>query len=168
MAIDGINILESDFGIDIQNEIFDLYDQGETESEIRTYLWSEFQKITDSLDVEIFITSGCLALWQIGMLDDDFLKQLEAIDKNGADKFWLDHFDLQTFEKRNVVIHQLFIKVSTTNGKVRKQKKYQKQLNLLFTKGEVFAIDLGDYYNCFIFEDFLHKIIPDKLLGPEF
>lgn len=38
MAIDGINILESDLSIDVQNEILDRYDLGQSADEIKSYL----------------------------------------------------------------------------------------------------------------------------------
>lgn len=38
MAIDGTNILESDLGIDVQNEILDRYDSGQSADEIKSYL----------------------------------------------------------------------------------------------------------------------------------
>jgi hypothetical protein len=41
MAIDGIKILESDFGIDIHNEILDLYDTQKSEQEINILEWKQ-------------------------------------------------------------------------------------------------------------------------------
>lgn len=41
MAIDGINILESDLSIDVQNEILDRYDLGQSADEIKSYLENE-------------------------------------------------------------------------------------------------------------------------------
>ena len=38
MAIDGTDILESDLGIDVQNEILDRYDSGQSVDEIKSYL----------------------------------------------------------------------------------------------------------------------------------
>lgn len=38
MAIDGTDILESDLGIDVQNEILDRYDSGQSADEIKSYL----------------------------------------------------------------------------------------------------------------------------------
>lgn len=38
MAIDGTNILESDLSIDVQNEILDRYDIGQSADEIKSYL----------------------------------------------------------------------------------------------------------------------------------
>jgi hypothetical protein len=158
MAIDGLKILESDFGIDIQNEILDLYDTQKSEQEIKLHLKSEWQKLTEPLDIEIFITSGCLTLWEIGMLDDDFLMQLKTLVEKGADKFWLVNFDSITLENRNSVLRQLLIKVKEPNTKIRKRKAYKGLLNNLFTKGEVLVILIDSLYHCIIFEDFYqHK-----------
>ena len=70
MAIDGTNILESDLGIDVQNEILDRYDSGQSADEIKSYLKNGLQNISSSLDLEIYISTACLTLWEIGLLDD--------------------------------------------------------------------------------------------------
>ena len=46
MAIDGINILESDLSIDVQNEILDRYDLGQSADEIKSYLKNELQNLS--------------------------------------------------------------------------------------------------------------------------
>lgn len=43
MAIDGTNILESDLGIDVQNEILDRYDSGQSADEIKSYLKMDYK-----------------------------------------------------------------------------------------------------------------------------
>ena len=81
MAIDGTDILESDLGIDVQNEILDRYDSGQSADEIKSYL-KMITNISSSLDLEIYISTACLTLWEIGLLDDYFVKLLKAIVEN--------------------------------------------------------------------------------------
>ncbi|WP_302613639.1 hypothetical protein [uncultured Bacteroides sp.] len=90
MTIDGTDILESDLGIDVQNEILDRYDSGQSADEIKSYLKNGLQNISSSLDLEIYISTACLTLWEIGLLDDYFVKQLKAIVENGADRTWAE------------------------------------------------------------------------------
>ena len=100
MAIDGINILESDLSIDVQNEILDRYDLGQSADEIKSYLKNELQNLSSSLDFEIYISTACLTLWKIGLLDDYFIKQLEIIVENGADKTWAEIDKNRYFTKK--------------------------------------------------------------------
>ena len=103
MAIDGINILESDLSIDVQNEILDRYDLGQSADEIKSYLENELQNLSSSLDFEIYISTACLTLWKIGLLDDYFIKQLEIIVENGADKTWAE-IDKTAISQRNIAL----------------------------------------------------------------
>ena len=153
MAIDGTNILESDLGIDVQNEILDRYDSGQSADEIKSYLKNGLQNISSSLDLEIYISTACLTLWEIGLLDDYFVKQLKAIVENGADRTWAE-IDKTAISQRNIALQKLLKKVSAPILKVRKPKKHKILVNSLFTKGEVIAFQIDNKYRCFIFEDF--------------
>mgnify|MGYP000032477800 FL=1 len=153
MAIEGTNILESDLSIDVQNEILDRYDIGQSADEIKSYLKNELQNLSSSLDFEIYISTACLTLWEIGLLDDYFVKQLETIVENGADRTWAE-IDKTAISQRNITLQKLLQKVSTPILKVRKPRKYKILVNSLFTKGEVIAFQIDDKYRCFIFEDF--------------
>ncbi len=158
MAIDGTKILESDFAIDIQNQIFDLYDKKKSEIEIEKFIISEKQKINNSIDYEIFITTCCLSLWKIGLLKSENINELKKIIEKGADNFWLENFDNQILEKRNNELKSLLNKISKTNLKIRKRKKYNKIDNKLFIKGDVISVNFGDTFGCLIFEKFYqHK-----------
>lgn len=106
MAIDGTNILESDLGIDVQNEILDRYDSGQSADEIKSYLKNGLQNISSSLDLEIYISTACLTLWEIGLLDDYFVKQLKAIVENGADRTWAE-IDKTAISQRNIALQKL-------------------------------------------------------------
>ena len=153
MAIDGINILESDLSIDVQNEILDRYDLGQSADEIKSYLKNELQNLSSSLDFEIYISTACLTLWKIGLLDDYFIKQLEIIVENGADKTWAE-IDKTAISQRNIALQKLLKKVSTPIFKVRKPQKHKTIVNSLFTKGEVIAFQIDNKYRCLIFEEF--------------
>ena len=153
MAIDGIGILESDLSIDVQNEILDRYDSGQSADEIKSYLKSELQNLSSSLDFEIYISTACLTLWKIGLLDDYFIKQLETIVENGADRSWAE-IDKTAILQRNIALQKLLKKISTPILKVRKPRKYKTLVNGLFTKGEVIAFQFNGKYRCLIFEDF--------------
>lgn len=153
MAIDGTNILESDLSIDVQNEILDRYDSGQSADEIKSYLKNKLQKLSSSLDFEIYISTVCLTLWKIGLLDDYFVKQLETIVENGADRTW-GEIDKTAISQRNIALQKLLKKVSTPILKVRKPRKYKTLVNSLFIKGEVLAFQIDNKYRCFIFEDF--------------
>lgn len=153
MAIDGTDILESDLSIDVQNEILDRYDSGQPADEIRSYLKNELDNLSSSLDLEIYISTTCLTLWEIGLLDDYFVNRLKTIVDNGADMAWAE-IDKIAISKRNIALQKLLKKVSVPILKVRKPKKYKTLINRLFTKGEVIAFQIDNKYRCFIFEDF--------------
>ena len=153
MAIDGTDILESDLSIDVQNEILDRYDSGQPADEIRSYLKNELDNLSSSLDLEIYISTTCLTLWKIGLLDDYFVNRLKTIVDNGADMAWAE-IDKIAISKRNIALQKLLKKVSVPILKVRKPKKYKTLINRLFTKGEVIAFQIDNKYRCFIFEDF--------------
>ena len=153
MAIDGTGILESDLSIDVQNEILDRYDSGQSADEIKSHLKSELQNLSSSLDFEIYISTACLTLWKIGLLDDYFIKQLETIVENGADRSWAE-IDKTAILQRNIALQKLLKKISTPILKVRKPRKYKTLVNGLFTKGEVIAFQFNGKYRCLIFEDF--------------
>lgn len=154
MAIDGLKILESDFAIDIQNEIFDLYDQNKSEKEIAEFIKTEKLKIENSLDYEIFITSSCLTLWEIGQLQSENISDLKDLIAKGADKFWLDNFDKQTLDKRNTEIQKLLEKISIIKTKKRTKRKYSIIENKIFVKGDVLSVNFGNTFGCLIFEHF--------------
>ena len=153
MAIDGTDILESDLSIDVQNEILDRYDSGQPADEIRSYLKNELDNLSSSLDLEIYISTTCLTLWKIGLLDDYFVNRLKTIVDNGADMA-LAEINKIAISKRNIALQKLLKKVSVPILKVRKPKKYKTLINRLFTKGEVIAFQIDNKYRCFIFEDF--------------
>ena len=153
MAIDGTGILENDLSIDVQNEILDRYDSGQSADEIKSHLKSELQNLSSSLDFEIYISTACLTLWKIGLLDDYFIKQLETIVGNGADRSWAE-IDKTAILQRNIALQKLLKKISTPILKVRKPRKYKTLVNGLFTKGEVIAFQFNGKYRCLIFEDF--------------
>jgi hypothetical protein len=154
MAIDGVKILESDFAIDIQNEIFDLYDKNKSDGEIMEFLNSLKLKIDNSLDFEIFISSSCLTLWEIGLLKDENLTELKRIIDKGADSFWLENFDKKNLENRNKELQKLLEKLSNPKSKIRARKKFHKLENTLFAKGDVLSVNFGNEYGCLIFENF--------------
>ena len=154
MAIDGLKILESDFAIDIQNEIYDLYDKNKSEKEIAEFVKTEKTKIDNSLDYEIFISSSCLTLWEIGQIQDENISYLKNIIQKGADNFWVDNFDKKNLDKRNAELQKLLEKVSIPKIKIRKRKKYNKIENKIFCKGDVLSINFGNTFGCLIFENF--------------
>ena len=45
-----------------------------TADEIKSYLKNGLQNISSSLDLEIYISTACLTLWEIGLLDVLFCK----------------------------------------------------------------------------------------------
>ena len=134
MAIDGTDILESDLGIDVQNEILDRYDSGQSADEIKSYLKNGLQNISSSLDLEIYISTACLTLWEIGLLDDYFVKLLKAIVENGADRTWAE-IDKTAISQRNIALQKLLKKVSAPILKVRKPKKHKNTCKQSFYKG---------------------------------
>jgi hypothetical protein len=154
MAIDGFKIIDSDLAHDIRNAVLDLYDRLKSEQEIKSYLKSELLKCNEPLDVEIFVSASCLVLWEIGMSDGHFLRQLETITHNGADRFWLENFDTKNYEKRNVELGKLLIKIQEPSKKIRRRKIYKELANTLFVKGDVLAINFEGKYRCIIFENF--------------
>ena len=121
MAIDDTNILESDLSIDVQNEILDRYDSGQSADEIKSYLKNGLDNLSSSLDLEIYISTACLTLWKIGLLDDYFIKRLKTIVDNGADMAWAE-IDKTAISKRNIALQKLLKKVSAPILKVRKPK----------------------------------------------
>jgi hypothetical protein len=159
MAIDGIDILESDFAIDTQNEIFALYDSKTPTLAIIAHLKNERKKLSNAVDIEIFLSASCLSLWQIGVVDADLQNELESIVNIGADAFWRknlndNHFDEKTWQKRGDALKKLSAKIVTPNTKVRKQKSHKTKENSYFEKGDVLALKIENYFYSLIFENF--------------
>lgn len=154
MALDGVDILESDLGQDLQIQIIDMYNNGFSKTQIISKLKKDYEELTEPIDQEIFTTSTCLLLWKIQCSDIFFDSKLKEIVQNGADRFWSDNFDELTVHKRNKILNKLLVKISIPNHKPLKRIVTKKIENDSFYKGEILYFKIDDYYRCLIFENF--------------
>lgn len=152
MAFDGVKILESDYAIDIQNEIFDLYNDGKSENEIQSYLHQELKSLERSIDIEVFVSASALSLWKIGINDEIIANELKSIVSKGADVFWQENFDEKTVVNRGRELQKLVDKIAKPTQRKRKQQQVKKQLTFPFEQGDVLCVKFDGEYGCMVYE----------------
>lgn len=149
MATDGVKIIDSDTAHDIYRGIMDLYDSGATFEAIRTKIPFPLPDDYDDFDYEIYTTAYALAAWEIGAITDDILQEVKkVIDKGACVKGWTEDYGVKAGKQRQKELDKLWQKITSTNTKVRKRKKYETIDKLLFDINDVLAFQLEDrnYY----------------------
>jgi len=151
MATDGIKIIDGDLARDTYNQIMDLYDSDSSVETIKKEI--PFIKDDYGLDTdfyhEIFVTTYALAFWEIGELTDEIFEEVKkAIDLKAGVKVWTEECDENEGKKRQKELDKLLKKISNTNQKIRKRKKYRIIKNFYFRPDDVLTFKLSDnnYY----------------------
>jgi len=139
MAIDGPKIIDSDLAHDIYNEFMDLYDFGLDISKIREKIEEWKSNLADDLEVEIFNSVYCEALWEIGELNKVDVVALENIVQNESGfKLW-KNIDIDLYNARKKILQRQLLKISKCKSKVRNRKKYRSVTNFHFQVGDCLA-----------------------------
>jgi hypothetical protein len=151
MATDGIKIIDGDLARDTYDQIMDLYDSDANISTIRKevpFVKDNFGPDSDFYH-EIFVTSYALALWEIGEITDDIINEVKrVVDLKAGVKVWTEECDENEGKKRQKELDKLLKKISQTNQKIRKRKKYKLIKHFYFQPDDVLAFQLSDknYY----------------------
>jgi len=149
MSTDGVKIIDGDTAHDTYWTIMDLYDSGATIETIRAEVPFPNDDYYDDFDSEVYITSYALAIWEIGHMTNDVLQEVKrVIDKGVCVKIWTEEHGIKFGRQRQKELAKLWNKISTTNQKIRKRKKYKIIKTFLFDINEVLAFQLSDknYY----------------------
>lgn len=144
MATDGVKIIDGDLAHDIYNEFMELYDAGDDVESIKEKLGNRDAEF-DEFELEVYVTTYALALWEIGALADDiFQKAKEIVSREIGVRIWLEEAGEKESLRRKKVLHEFINKISKPNSKPRKRKKYRTVQNHIFGVGEVLAFALPD------------------------
>lgn len=151
MATDGVKIIDGDLARDTYDQIMDLYDNGLSIQTIRKKIPFVQEDYGDDTDFyhEIFVTAYALAMWEIGALSDDMLKEVNrVIGLNVGVRVWTEECDEKEGKKRQRELQKFLKKISQANQKVRKRKKYRVIKNLYFKADDVLTFQLPDKNYC--------------------
>lgn len=152
----GTGISSNDVYEDINDEFFELYNQGKKVSEITKKLISENQELIDSReDQNNFWIAMAKAQWECKALDPKIYNQVREIIESDIDiELWkeLDASKPDITKRRKVLIDFLAkISVEKKNAKRIIKKKFR---NAIFEKGDclTFKLSDGDYCGVFVLE----------------
>lgn len=151
MAIDGIEIIDSDSAYDIYNDITERYKDGEDVEKIKQkWIKEEENFCIDELYTEIYWTAFAYSLWKIGFLDETIKQKTMSILSKGASEIW-NEIDPKAQKQRQKVLDKLAIQLQSENKKPIKKPKLKKQKEPLFQVGDVLAIEMPQGYGaCFV------------------
>ncbi|MBX7153520.1 MAG: immunity 26/phosphotriesterase HocA family protein [Bacteriodetes bacterium] len=154
----GTAILSNDTAADIKDTFFDLYDKGQTLSDIRIEIEKQFKEGDDlSSNTDLWLTLALLQ-WQVGQLDNDVKEYAEKIIDQDIDiTAWREsEADEKSLTKRKAELVKLKEKLQTSNPKPRKPKKKIAPKSIL-PKGDVYAFPLenGDYSVVIVLEEII-------------
>lgn len=145
MATDGVKIIDGDTAHDTYWGIIDLYDTGATVETIRTQIPFPQPDIFDDFDYEIYSTAYALAFWEIGFITEEIIEEVrKVIDKGACVKVWTDECGVKEGKARQKELDKLLNKISTSNEKIRKRKKYKKIENFIYNVNDILAFQLPD------------------------
>lgn len=139
-------IISDDYVADVVAEFFELYNDGNEPSEIRTKLEKkEAESIKDSEEGYLFWFALANAQWDIGALDSDVLETVRHIVQENIDtKNWIakgaSEGDIQ---KRKLVTTEFLKKLEVLNPKPKKRKKITLQ-DSPFEKGDILIFKFAD------------------------
>lgn len=142
MATDGTKIIDGDTAHDTYWGIMDLYDSGAELDMILNEYPLEQEEYFDDFDNEIYVTSCGLAYWELGLMTSeriDFIKKV--INKEACVKEWTSYSEKEG-KSRKSVLKRYLTKIEKTNEKIRKQKKYRKISNFIFSENSVITFQL--------------------------
>ena len=145
MATNGVKIIDSDTAHDTYWGIMDLYDSGATYETIKIQIPFPQPDNYDDFDYEIYTTAYALAMWEIGFITEEIIKEVKTvIDKGACVKIWTEEYDAKSGKQRQKELDKLWIKITSESSKVRKRKKYQLINKFLFDINDVLAFQLDD------------------------
>ncbi|MFZ4500385.1 MAG: hypothetical protein ACOYMZ_02680 [Minisyncoccia bacterium] len=160
MAIDGTKIIDSDFAHDIYNEFMELYDTGTPIETIKEKIEQSRNEAIGDEEIEIFITTYALALWETGFLTESILSEVRDIIQKGAGvKMWNEEAGEKEAHTRKRNLEKLLTKISTPKSQIRKRKKYTTVKNFIFQIDDAltFKGDNDFYYACILINIIQHK-----------
>ena len=147
MATDGVKIIDGDTAHDTYWGIMDLYDSGASSETIKIQFPFPQPDYYDDFDYEIYATAYALAMWEIGFITEDIIKEVKKIiDKGVCIKIWTEEHDAKSGKQRQKELDKLWSKITSENCKVRKRKKYKLIYKFLFDINDVLAFQIADKY----------------------
>lgn len=163
MAIDGINIIDSDSAHDIYIEITENWKEGKAFDEILQEALALQTSFCDDeipqVFTEIYWTALAYSLWKIGHLPDEIYQKVSTMIEQGASEQWAIVFDEKAVKLRQKALDKLLKKIQTPNTKPLKQRppKILKPATTppYFNIGDVVVIQYPDdfhqgYYGAFL------------------
>lgn len=152
MATDGVKIIDGDTAHDIYWGIMNLYDTGAGIESIREqfpFPQTEAGYSDDDFEYEIYTTAYALAIWEIGYMTDDILKEVRAvIDKGACVRVWTEEYGKDEGKARQKELDKLWKKISFENQQVRKIKNYKLLTDFLFEINDVLTFQLNNDSYC--------------------
>jgi hypothetical protein len=151
MATDGVKIIGGNLARDTYNDIMDLYDSNASIEFITKeipFIKTDFGAETD-FNYELFVTAYAFAFWEIGELTDEILEEVKnVISLSSGVKYWAEKSGKTEGKKRQKELDKLVEKISHTNLKIRKRKKYRLVSKPYFQTDDLLAFQLSDqnYY----------------------
>jgi hypothetical protein len=151
MATDGVKIIDGDLARDTYNGIMDLYDSDASIEIIKKeipFVKTDYGAETD-LNYEHFVTAYALAFWEIGELTDAILHEVKNVTSlSSGVKFWTEKSGNAEGKRRQRELDKLLEKISQTNYKIRKRKKYRLISKPYFQADDLLTFQLLDqnYY----------------------
>lgn len=149
MATDGVKIIDGDLAHDTYWSIMDLYDNNveiETIKEHIPFIREDYGVDSDFF-YEIYVTSYALAFWEIGELTQNILDEVNSVNRLGAGvKMWSEQVSLKEGKARQIELDNLLKKISATNTKIRKRKKYRKVTNFYIEVDDLLTFKLNDNF----------------------
>lgn len=140
-AIDG-----NDAFLDIYQNFFDLYNQGQDPFEVSKQIIRDYKEVFDDYDDRNNSLFGlALAQWETKSLDPIIYKQVKEIIEVGSDLEAWKSADAKTLKKRKFVLHKFLIKISTEKEKPKRRAK----LKFEFTTLELVKITAPDHKKVF-------------------
>jgi hypothetical protein len=145
MAVDGVKIIDSDWAHDIYSTFMDMYDSGAPVQIIKNEIEKLGENSVDDFEHEIYFTTYCLALWEIGELDKSkFDKLVNVVNKEAFANYYKTELDDSTFKVRLKETSKLISRLSNQNSKIRKRKKYKLVTKFHYNPGDVLAFKGSD------------------------
>lgn len=145
MAVDGVKIIDSDWAHDIHSTFMDMYDSGLSIQAIKSKVEKLGKSSVDDFEHEIFFTTYCLALWEIGALDKSKFDELvQVVNKEVCANYYKKELGDKAYNARLKETTKLITKLSNQNSKIRKRKKYKLVTNFFYNSGDVLAFKGAD------------------------
>lgn len=121
-------IFGNDTSLDIKEEFFERYNQGEDANTIKNDLTSDFYD-DDMYDV-LFALAHCL--WEVGQLDDEFLLEIKEIILNKEDLELAQELgaDSEFLEQRSENLEKFLEKISVKKENSKKRIPKRELLRL--------------------------------------